>query len=232
MFILEKILEFLWAIRIAIFMIIIAIIIFAIDSDVHSRSRTRTIQAKTKIEQVAKENKKLTTKLKNLEDRLEGIKDNNDLLIRDMTSYIDQRYRSIPKIVASEIAVNISKYSKQTKLPPELIMGIIETESHFNPTSISGKGARGLMQIMPTWAKKFNLDHGTDLHDINTNIRIGTEVLKIHISEQKGDVTKGLYKYSGGSKSYADMVYSAMGRFVAFRSTNRSTNNEKEELQK
>ncbi len=89
---------------------------------------------------------------------------------------------------------------------------------NFNPSAISKVNARGLMQVMPEWAKKFDLKKVTDLHDINTGIDSGIKVLKIHIQEQKGSIKKGLYYYVGKDKRYSGKVYEAMGRFVAFRS--------------
>jgi hypothetical protein len=164
-------------------------------------------------------NKQLKSKLDVINERMKGIKDKDDLMRRDMFLYIDHRYRSVPKTIATGIAETISYVCKNENVPPELVMGIIEIESRFNPMAISKAGARGLMQVMPEWAKKFKLKHVTDLHDIEANINIGIKVLKIHIDERKGNVTKGLYYYSGKSKTYADKVYSAMGKFVAFRAT-------------
>jgi hypothetical protein len=90
----------------------------------------------------------------------------------------------------------------------------------FNPMAISSKNARGLMQVMPEWAPKFNLRRVNDLHDIETGIKTGIEVLKIHIfDDAKGSIHKGLYYYVGKSDSYAPKIYEAIGKFVTFRST-------------
>lgn len=153
----------------------------------------------------------------NAED--EDIKDNDDLLKRDVFLYIDKKFQMIPKIVALDIAEQILKYSKIENVSPILIVGIIEVESGFNPMAISSKNARGLMQVMPVWAKKFGLKKVSDLHDIDTGIKCGIKVLKIHIDEQKGDISRGLYYYVGKNKDYSGKVYQAMGKFVAFRST-------------
>ena len=34
-------------------------------------------------------------------------------------------------------------------IDPDLVMAIIEVESHFNPKAVGGKGERGLMQLRP-----------------------------------------------------------------------------------
>ena len=157
--------------------------------------------------------------LEKLKVHMEGIKDNDDLLRRDIFLYIDRKFQIIPRTVALDIAEQVLKFSKKLKVSPELVVGIIEVESGFNPMSISSKNARGLMQVMPEWAKKFGLKKVSDLHDIDTGIESGIKVLKIHIDEAKGSISKGLYYYVGKSDSYSGKVYQAMGKFVAFRST-------------
>ena len=72
---------------------------------------------------------------------------------------------------------------------------------------------------MPEWVPKFGLKRVSDLHDIDTGIESGIKVLKIHIDENKGSISKGLYYYVGKDKTYAGKVYESMGKFVAFRST-------------
>ena len=105
-------------------------------------------------------------------------------------------------------------------MSPELIVGMIQVESSFNPMAVSSKHARGLMQVMPEWIKKLdNISDANDLHDIDKNIDAGIQVLLIHIEEADGSLSKGLYHYVGKSKSYVDNVYQAMGQFIAFRST-------------
>ena len=154
-----------------------------------------------------------------MKNRLEGIKNSTDLLKRDIFLYIDKKFQSVPNSVALDIADKILLISKEEKISPELIMAIIQVESSFNPMAISKVNARGLMQVMPMWAPKFDLDKVSDLHDIDTGIECGVKVLKIHIKECKGDISKGLYYYVGKSNNYSGKVYEAIGKFVSFRST-------------
>jgi Na+-transporting methylmalonyl-CoA/oxaloacetate decarboxylase gamma subunit len=162
--------------------------------------------------------KTLQADLEKINKRMEGIKTSDDFLRRDIFEYIDRNFQIIPKSVSVDIAEQIFTISKKEDICPELIVGIIEVESSFNPMAISKKNARGLMQVMPEWAKKFGLKL-MDLHDIDTNIQTGIKVLKIHIEENKGSIRKGLYYYVGKSNEYSKSVYEAMGKFVAFRST-------------
>jgi hypothetical protein len=168
-----------------------------------------------------------------LKQTINDIKNSDDLLVRDIHMYIKTRYTTTATIVAKTVAENVVKISKEENISPILITGIIEVESLFNPSAISKKGARGLMQVMPEWIPKFeHLNTNSDLHDIDKNILAGIGVLKIHIDEENGNVAKGLYRYVGKDKTYADKVYNAMGRFVSFRSIiDDSTKSTEEEIE-
>lgn len=140
-------------------------------------------------------------------------------LKRDIFLYISKEFRTIPKTISNKIATQIIKEGKAENIQPELIVGIIQVESSFNPLAISKSNARGLMQVMPEWVPKFKLKNVSVLYDIDMNINIGIKILKIHIKEGKGDINKGLYRYAGKSDNYTDKVYKATGKFIAFRST-------------
>ena len=142
----------------------------------------------------------------------------DDLLERDIFIYVDKKFQLVPRTAALDIAHNVVEKSRAMGVSPELVVGIIEVESGFNASAVSSANARGLMQVMPEWAKKFGLKKVSDLHDIDTGIECGIKVLKIHIEEEGGNLTKGLFKYVGGSDAYAGKVYTAMGKFVAYRS--------------
>ena len=165
--------------------------------------------------------------------RIAGVKGQDDLLKRDIELYIRGRYRKVPKVIAQRIASIVVDISKKEEVSPELLIGIIQVESQFNPMAVGPKTkygyARGLMQIMPAWSKKFELESLYDLHDVDINITSGVKVFKIHLKENKGSISKALYYYVNKDKAYVDKVYNAMGRFVSFRST--IDDNEKSEEQ-
>jgi len=168
-----------------------------------------------------------TIKQKNLEvqkikAQIEGIRDKNDLLKRDIQLYIKTTHPKVSTVVAHSIAENVVDLSRKHKVSPELIIGIIKVESAFNPMAVGPKTkyghARGLMQVMPEWAKKLELNSQYDFHEIDVGIESGIKVFMIHLEEGKGDISTGLYYYVNKDKEYVDNVYAAMGKFVAFRS--------------
>ena len=87
-----------------------------------------------------------------------------------------------PKVSKIKPSVKASKYWPMVKnaatsegLDPYLVMGIIFAESGFNPEAVSGVGAEGLMQLMPTVQKQFGV---TDAFDPEQNIRGGIKTFK------------------------------------------------------
>jgi len=59
---------------------------------------------------------------------------------------------AVKQNVNSSIALDIANaYSKCNHgiIPPEVILGVIKTESNFNPNDVSYAGAKGIMQLLP-----------------------------------------------------------------------------------
>jgi soluble lytic murein transglycosylase-like protein len=50
--------------------------------------------------------------------------------------------------------------SNDSGLPLAMLVAVAQVESRFEPTAISDKGARGLLQLMPTTAHSLQLDAG------------------------------------------------------------------------
>lgn len=143
----------------------------------------------------------------------------DSILRKDMEIYIKKRYTKTPRIIAKEISKQIILFSRQYKLSPELILGIIEVESMFNPRLESSAGARGLMQVMTEWVPKLGLKSVNDLHEVDIGIESGIRVFLIHLEEAKGNISGGLFRYVNKDKKYVERVYSSIGRFVTYRTT-------------
>jgi soluble lytic murein transglycosylase-like protein len=81
-------------------------------------------------------------------------------------------------------------------LNPSLLAGLIEQESHFDPTVGSGAGAQGLTELMPETAASLGV---TDPHDPTQSIEAGARLLSEKISEFGGNVELALAAYNAGS---------------------------------
>lgn len=86
----------------------------------------------------------------------------------------------------------------------ELLQALIATESAFNASAVSPKGAVGLMQVMPDTGRRFGL--GDDrwgpveykLADPKTNIRIGARYLRFLLDMFPGKLELALASYNAG----------------------------------
>jgi soluble lytic murein transglycosylase-like protein len=92
----------------------------------------------------------------------------------------------------------------------DLILAICLVESNFNPQVESGKGAIGLMGIMPgVWLEELMaqgiIREREDLYKISGNIAAGAYVLATYLSETN-DLRQALNRYVGGASWYATKV--------------------------
>lgn len=97
---------------------------------------------------------------------------------------------------------------------PELVLAVIETESHFDRFAISPVGAMGIMQIMPFWKNEIGRPED-NLIDAATNLRYGCIILKHYIDIADGRLAEALARYNGsyGSYRYSAKVMDAWERW-------------------
>jgi len=101
--------------------------------------------------------------------------------------------------------------ASRSELQPELVLALIEVESHFDTYAISKSGAQGMMQIMPFWLDEIGRSDD-NLIDMKTNLRMGCTILKYYMNMEKNDLHKALARYNGsaGSKVYSNKVLKAL----------------------
>ncbi len=84
-------------------------------------------------------------------------------------------------------------------LDPLIVISLIRQESAFNPEAKSGVGAKGLMQLMPATAKRFNrkvrVNH---LANPEINIAIGTKYFRQLVQRFDGNLIFALASYNAG----------------------------------
>ena len=101
--------------------------------------------------------------------------------------------------------------ARRVDIEPELVLAVIEVESHFDEYAISISGARGLMQVMPFWLDEIGISD-KNLFKIRTNLRMGCTILRYYIDMEPDDLGRALARYNGslGTTVYANKVISAL----------------------
>ena len=92
----------------------------------------------------------------------------------------------------------IQKHCQRLAVDPVLAKAVIQVESNFHPGEVSNKGARGLMQLMPETARRFNV---AKIFDPEENIRGGVEYLSVLMRMFPNDLRKVLAAYNAGENA-------------------------------
>jgi len=101
------------------------------------------------------------------------------------------------------VAIAIVREAEANGVDPLLVVAVIRTESAFDAYAVSGVGAMGLMQMMPTTGsflatrRGTTLRHRQTLFDAELNIELGTAYLASLLREF-GSVETALLAYNGG----------------------------------
>lgn len=91
----------------------------------------------------------------------------------------------------------IVEAAEKHNLDPDLVKAIVMAESGYNPKAVSKKGAKGLMQLMPSTAEALGI---RDILDPRQNVDGGVRYFKKLLTRFKGDVKLALAAYNAGSR--------------------------------
>ncbi len=127
-------------------------------------------------------------------------------------SLMEPRLRNIVKDADERLRILEATFCEahrpdEIRLPPGLIMAVMDVESRFDRWAVSSAGAVGLMQIMPFWPRELGMERH-QLVQVEENIRMGCAILRHYLQREKNDVRKALARYNGsvGRRKYPDLV--------------------------
>ncbi len=123
------------------------------------------------------------------------------LYIRESTEDVGGEGRSSTRD-SNQYDSLISEFSKKYQVDFALIKAIIRAESGFNPTAVSRKGAKGLMQLMPETASRLNV---SNIFNPRENIDGGVRYFKYLLSLFDNDIRLSLAAYNAGENLVADL---------------------------
>jgi soluble lytic murein transglycosylase-like protein len=100
-----------------------------------------------------------------------------------------------PAVPSAPLNETVDRIARQNSLSPGLVHSVIQVESNYNPKAVSPKGAQGLMQLIPSTARRFGV---SDAFDPADNIQGGARYLKYLLGLYKGDESLALAAYNAG----------------------------------
>jgi len=89
----------------------------------------------------------------------------------------------------------VKKAAPEFKVQPQLALAIMEAESNFDSIALSPRNAKGLMQLIPETAARFNVRNA---YDPEQNIRGGMAYLRWLLAYFEGDVSLVAAAYNAG----------------------------------
>ncbi|MCL6499186.1 MAG: lytic transglycosylase domain-containing protein [Firmicutes bacterium] len=127
--------------------------------------------------------------------------------------------RSLPSrpVRGIPFADEINRAARRHGLDPTLVAAVVAAESDFQPTAVSPKGARGLMQLGPlAWRETAPADcrpHACAFNPV-ANLEAGSRYLRRMLDRFGGDVRLALAAYNAGPETVA-----AYGGLPPYRET-------------
>jgi soluble lytic murein transglycosylase-like protein len=99
------------------------------------------------------------------------------------------------KPASAELDSMVLQTAQKHHVDPNLVRAVISTESNWNASAVSRKGAQGLMQLVPGTAHTLGVGNPFDPAQ---NVDAGTRYLGMMLERYNGDVSKALAAYNAG----------------------------------
>lgn len=98
----------------------------------------------------------------------------------------------------ADIASLVNQIASEEGVEDALVHSVIRAESNYNPRAVSPKGALGIMQLIPSTARRFGVN---DAFDPKENIQGGVRYLKFLLGYFNNDYAKAIAAYNAGENA-------------------------------
>ncbi|MFV0601135.1 MAG: transglycosylase SLT domain-containing protein [Brachymonas sp.] len=124
--------------------------------------------------------------------------------------------RMVNELSRQEFLQTVWYEAARAGLEISLVLGLIQVESNFRKYAISYAGARGLMQVMPFWARVIGDGDAGKLFHMQTNLRFGCVILRHYLERENGNLYLALGRYNGsrGQPQYPNAVFAAQRNWL------------------
>jgi soluble lytic murein transglycosylase-like protein len=89
----------------------------------------------------------------------------------------------------------IDRIAEEQGVEAPLVHSVVRAESNYNTNAVSPKGALGLMQLIPSTARRFGVSNAFDAEE---NISGGVRYLKFLLDYYQGDYPRAIAAYNAG----------------------------------
>jgi soluble lytic murein transglycosylase-like protein len=103
-------------------------------------------------------------------------------------------------LAGSNVNEMVEKIAARHSVEPALVDSVIRVESNYNSKAVSNKGAQGLMQLIPSTARRFGVNN---VFNPAENIEGGVKYLKHLMQLYGGDLRLALAAYNAGEGAVA-----------------------------
>ena len=101
---------------------------------------------------------------------------------------------------AGSLTEMIDAIAERNQVEAPLVHSVIKAESNYNPAALSPKGAQGLMQLIPSTARRFGV---TNSFNVQENVEGGVKYLKFLMELYHNDYVKVIAAYNAGEGAVA-----------------------------
>jgi soluble lytic murein transglycosylase-like protein len=102
---------------------------------------------------------------------------------------------SHPELERPDLEEMVDRIAGEQGVESPLVHSVIRAESNYNPNAVSPKGALGLMQLIPSTARRFGVSNP---FDVTENIQGGVRYLRFLLNYYQGDYPKAIAAYNAG----------------------------------
>jgi hypothetical protein len=128
--------------------------------------------------------------------------------LADMSTRLAEQMPDWP--TRRDFLVTVQFEASRAGLDPQLVLALIEVLSNFQKYAIGPNGARGYMQVAPTWPKKMG-EPNHDLFALRTNLRYGCTLLRYSLDQANGDLYNALPQYAKENRLLSPTATDAEG---------------------